>query len=443
MLVSASKQTMTAHALFILQMAVIVTVAGLCGGLMSKLGQPRVVGEMIGGILLGRSVMGAWAPHIKDMLFPPGSLHTLELVSNLGLILYLFLEGLDLDVGTVWKQRSTALRVSLTSMGVPLALGLLLALAMHRNYAGTNTNLLSFLLFFGTAICTTAFPVLALILREHITKGDLGPTALVSAAIADVLGWTLLAVALTAVHTESSVKTLMLRLAILLLYVVALLGVFRPLAAKLIAWRGAPRFSRLLLGVFLVGALLSAFATDRLGVHALFGAFLAGICLPRVPRWKRQLMRSIHPLVSILLLPVFFAVTGMSADFGALLHLRAALWALAILVVAIVGKVGGTYYAARKANMSGENALALGILMNTRGLVDLIVLNMAYEAGVFNRELFSAFILMALVTTAMTVPLLQWTQRRAASREAKNNPIESDAVEGTIENNSVESSIAS
>ena len=235
----------------------------------------------------------------------------------------------------------------------------------------------------------------------------------------------------------------MLRLAILLFYVVALLGVFRPLAAKLIAWRGAPRFSRLLLGVFLVGALLSAFATERLGVHALFGAFLAGICLPRVPRWKRQLMRSIHPLVSILLLPVFFAVTGMSADFGALLHLRAALWALAILVVAIVGKVGGTYYAARKANMSEDNALALGILMNTRGLVDLIVLNMAYEAGVFNRELFSAFILMALVTTAMTAPLLQWTQRRAASREAKNNPIESDAVEGTIDNDSVESSVAS
>jgi len=410
---------MTAHALFILQMAVIVTVAGICGGVLHKFGQPRVVGEMIGGILLGRSVMGAWAPHIKQILFPTDSLHTLELVSNLGLILYLFLEGLDLDVDAVWKQRSTALRVSLTSLGVPLALGLLLALAMHRSFVGTNPSLLSFLLFFGTAICTTAFPVLALILREHAVEGNLGTTALVSAAIADVLGWTLLAVALTVVNAGSSMKTLALRLLILLVYVLVLLGAFRPLAAKLIAWRGAPRFSRLLLGVFLVGALLSAFATERLGVHALFGAFLAGICLPRVPHWKRQLEQSIQPLVSILLLPVYFAVTGMNTEFGMLFHLRAALWTAVILVVAVGGKIGGTYYAARKSQLNQENALSLGILMNTRGLVDLIVLNLAYQAGIFNRELFSAFILMALVTTAMTVPLLQWVQRRAANHPAE------------------------
>ncbi len=405
---------MTDHALFILQMAVIVTVAGLCGGLLRRFGQPRVVGEMIGGILLGRSVMGTWAPHIKHFLFPASSLPTLELVSNLGLILYLFLEGLDLDVGAVWKQRGTALRVSMASMGVPLALGLMLAMAMYRSYVGTTPGMLGFLLFFGTAISTTAFPVLALMIRDHTPEGDVGSTALVSAAIADVVGWTLLAVALTVVNAGTSAKTLVLRLAILLVYVVALLGVFRPLAGRLIAWRGAPRFSRLLLGVFLVGALLSAFATERLGVHALFGAFLAGICLPRVPQWKRQLEQSIHPLVSILLLPVFFAVTGMNAEFGALLHLRPALWTLVILLVAMMGKIGGTYWAARKAALSEENALSLGILMNTRGLVDLIVLNMAYQAGVFNRELFSAFILMALVTTAATVPLLEWVRRRYA-----------------------------
>lgn len=414
---------MNTHSLFILQMAVIVTVAGLCGGLLRKFGQPRVVGEMIGGILLGRSVMGAWAPHFKQMLFPADSLHTLELVSNLGLILYLFLEGMDLDVGAVWKQRATALRVSIFSMGVPMVLGFLLALHLHRNYAGPNAGLPSFLLFFGTAISTTAFPVLALILREHAQEGDLGPTALVSAAIADVLGWTMLAVALTVVNAGSSMKTLALRLLILLVYVVALLGVFRPLAEKLVAWRGAPRFSRLLLGAFLVGALLSAFATERLGVHALFGAFLAGICLPRVPHWRRQLEQSIHPLVSILLLPVFFAVTGMNTDFMALGHLHIALWTLLILVIAITGKVSGTYYAARKASMNQKDSLSLGILMNTRGLVDLVVLNIAYEAGVFNRELFSAFVLMALVTTAMTAPLLKWVQRKEAQTS-----IESPAI---------------
>lgn len=413
---------MNAHSLFILQMAVIVTVAGLCGGVLRKFGQPRVVGEMIGGILLGRSVMGAWAPHFKQMLFPSASLPTLELVSNLGLILYLFLEGMDLDVGAVWKQRGTALRVSTFSMGVPLAMGLVVALLMHRTYAGPNSGLLSFLLFFGTAISTTAFPVLALIIREHAIEGDLGPTALVSAAIADVLGWTLLAVALTVVNAGSSMKTLGLRLLILLLYVVVLLGAVRPLAEKLVAWRGAPRFSRLLLGAFMVGALLSAFATERLGVHALFGAFLAGICMPRVPHWRRQLEQSIHPLVSILLLPVFFAVTGMNAEFRELYHLHIAMWTLVILVVAITGKMGGTYYAARKASMSPNDSLSMGILMNTRGLVDLVVLNIAYDAGVFNRELFSAFVLMALVTTAMTSPLLKWVERRAAAKAETGTP---------------------
>ena len=413
---------MNAHSLFILQMAVIVTVAGLCGGLLHKFGQPRVVGEMIGGILLGRSVMGAWAPNIKHLLFPTDSLHTLELVSNLGLILYLFLEGMDLDVSAVWKQRGTAFRVSTFSMGVPLALGLVVALLMHRNYAGSNNGLLSFLLFFGTAISTTAFPVLALIIREHAVEGDLGPTALVSAAIADVLGWTLLAVALTVVNAGSSMRTLGLRLLILLFYVAILLGVLRPLAEKLVAWRGAPRFSRLLLGAFMVGALLSAFATERLGVHALFGAFLAGICLPRVPHWRRQLEQSIHPLVSILLLPVFFAVTGMNTEFKELAQPRVALWTIAILVVAVFGKVGGTYYAARKASMNPDDSLSMGILMNTRGLVDLVVLNIAYEAGVFNRELFSAFVLMALVTTAMTSPLLKWVERRAAAKASVESP---------------------
>ena len=405
---------MSVHSQFILQIAVIVTVAGLCGGLLRRFGQPRVVGEMIGGILLGRSAMGAWLPQVRAMLFPPGSLHTLELVSNLGLILYLFLEGLDLDVGAVWKQRHVALRVSAASMGIPLAAGVLLALPMYHVYAGVNRNHLAFFLFFGTAICTTAFPVLALIIREQALEGDLGSMALVSAAIADVLGWTLLAIALTVVNVGSSIETLALRLLILLVYVVFLLGAFRPLAEMVIRWRGAPRFSRLLLGCFLVAALLSAFATERLGVHALFGAFLAGVCLPRVPQWKQQLEQAIHPLVSILLLPVFFAVTGMNTQFGALLHPGIALWTAAILIVAIGGKVGGTFYAARKSNLDQQQALTLGILMNTRGLVDLIVLGLALSAGVFNRELFSAFILMALVTTAMTVPLLRWAQRRAA-----------------------------
>lgn len=405
---------MSSLALFLLQIAVIVLVTGLCGVLLGKLGQPRVVGEMLGGILLGRSVFGYAAPHLIAQLFPPSSLHTLSLVSELGMVLYLFLEGMNLDFESVWQQRQTALKISLASMAIPFLLGCGLGWIMYRNFHGVAGNKAAFLLFLGVSLSTTAFPVLARMLRDQNT-GDvkLNTLALVCAAIADVMGWMLLAVALMIDKAGVSPWMLLFKMFLLVLFGVFMLGVVRPALAKLVRWKGAPNISQLLLAVFLVFILGSAFVTERLGVHALFGAFLAGMCIPRLHHWHRQLDRTIHPLVSVLLLPVFFAVTGIHTEFRDLGSKSVLLWFVILLTVAVVGKVGGTYYASRKSNLPQRESLLLGFLMNTRGLVDLVVVNLAFQAGAINTQLFTILVLVALITTAMTAPSLKFLKKKS------------------------------
>ena len=200
---------------------------------------------------------------------------------------------------------------------------------------------------------------------------------------------------------------LLFKMFLLIVFGAFLLGIVRPLLSKLVRWRGAPNISQLMLGVFLVFILGCAFVTERLGVHALFGAFMAGMCIPRLHHWHRQLERTIHPLVSVLLLPVFFAVTGIHTEFRDLGGRSVLLWFLLLLAVAIVGKVGGTYYGSRKSDLPQREALLLGFLMNTRGLVDLVVVNLALQTGAINTQLFTILILVALITTAMTAPSLK------------------------------------
>src|SRR5487761_1496631 len=404
---------MSTLALFLLQIAVIVMVTGLCGVLLGWLGQPRVVGEMLGGILLGRSVFGYAAPRLIANLFPPNSLHTLMLVSELCMVLYLFLEGMNLDFEAVWKQRQTAMKISMVSLALPFASGCGLGLLMYRNFHGTNANQAAFLLFVGVGLSTTAFPVLARMLRDHGTgAAKLNMLALVCAAIADVAGWMLLAVALMIDSANISPWTLLLKMFLLVLFGAFLLGIVRPALRRLVRWKGAPNISHLLLAIFLVFILFCAFVTERLGVHALFGAFMAGMCVPRLHHWHRQLDRTIHPLVSVLLLPVFFAVTGIHTEFRDLGGKNVLLWFLILLFVAVAGKVGGTYFGARKSNLPPRESMLLGFLMNTRGLIDLVVVNLALQAGAINTQLFTILVLVALITTAMTAPALKMLRKK-------------------------------
>jgi len=404
---------MSGLALFLLQIAVIVMITGLCGVILGWFGQPRVVGEMLGGILLGRSVFGLAAPHLITRLFPPNSLYTLSLVSELGMVLYLFLEGMNLDFEAVWAQRQTAMKISLLSMAVPFLFGCGMGVLMHSRFHGTAGNKIAFMLFVGVGLSTTAFPVLARMLRDKST-GDkkLDMLAMVCAAIADVLGWILLAVALMINSSAASPLELIFKMFLLILFGAFLLGIVRPALGKLVRWKGAPNITQVLLAVFLVFILFCAFVTERLGVHALFGAFLAGMCVPRLHHWHRQLERTIHPLVSVLLLPVFFAVTGIHTEFGALGG-GVFWWLIAVLTVAIVGKIGGTYYGARKlSHLPERESTVLAFLMNTRGLVDLVVVTLALEAGAINTQLFTILVIVALVTTAMTAPAMKLLQKK-------------------------------
>ncbi len=404
---------MSALALFLLQIAIIVLTTGLCGVLLGRLGQPRVVGEMLGGILLGRSVFGYAAPHLIAQLFPPNSLHILSLVSELGMVLYLFLEGMNLDFGAVWEQRQTALKISLLSMAVPFLMGCGLGVVMHSRFHGVAGNKIAFLLFVGVGLSTTAFPVLARMLRDQSTGEErLNMLALVCAAIADVLGWMLLAIALMINNKGASPWVLLWKMFLLVLFGAFLLGIVRPVLGKVVRWKGAPNISQVLLAVFLVFILGCAFITERLGVHALFGAFLAGMCVPKLHHWHRQLERTIHPLVSVLLLPVFFAVTGIHTEFRQLGGKSVLGWFILLLVIAVVGKIGGTYYGARLSHVAKRESLLLGFLMNTRGLVDLVVVNLALEAGAINTQLFTILVIIALITTAMTAPALNLLKKK-------------------------------
>lgn len=404
---------MSTLALFLLQIVVIVIVTSLCGTVLGKLGQPHVVGEMVGGIVLGRSIFGYAAPHLVAQLFPPNSLHTLSLVSELGMVLYLFLEGMNLDFEAVWQHRQTAVKISLLSMVVPFGLGAGLGLLMHKSFHGTGSNKIAFLLFVGVSLSTTAFPVLARMLRDRST-GDakLNTLALVCAAIADVVGWMLLAIALMVGNAGASPWVLAVKMFLLVLFGAFLLGIVRPALGHLVRWRGAPNISQFLLGVLMVFILFCAFVTERLGVHALFGAFLAGMCMPKLHHWHRQLERTINPLVSVLLLPVFFAVTGIHTEFRDLGGRNVLLWFVVLLAVAIGGKIGGTYYGARLSQLSPHDSLLMGFLMNTRGLVDLVVVTLALEAGAIDTQLFTILVLVALITTAMTAPAMKLLARK-------------------------------
>jgi Kef-type K+ transport system membrane component KefB len=403
--------------LLLIQMAIVLLITVACGWLALKVGQARVIGEIIGGILIGPSVFGRFAPHLSASLFPISSFGPFETLSTVGLVLFLFLIGMELDYEQLYRQRATAVVASGMSILLPFAMGALLAHPLRIRFAAHGIGSIPFVLFLGIAMSITAFPVLARILEERNLQGTaLGATAILCAAVDDVVAWSLLALALALIGNQDAPSSLLLRLTGLVIYLFLMLGVLRPFAAYLVR-RNKPALTLELLGVVVAGALLSASATDKIGVHPLFGAFLFGVCFPRVPHWQVALRERLDMLVSVLLLPLFFALTGMRTRLDLLNDGAMWLWAGLVLFAAVFGKMGGAALAARWTGQSWRDAVALGALLNTRGLVELIVLNIAYSIGAFTPTLFTMLVVMALVTTMMTTPILSLLGIRGTAKK--------------------------
>lgn len=409
--------------LLLVEISVILLVTAACGWLAKRIGQARVIGEIIGGILIGPSVLGRLAPDLSSHLFSKSTSAAFDSLSTLGLVLFLFLVGIELDFDELLKHRKTALLASALSITIPFATGALLAHSLRIRFAPQGIGSLPFVLFLGIAMSITAFPVLARILEERGLQGTpVGTMAIFCAAVDDVSAWSLLAFTLALMGKGDHAASVSTRMLTLVVYLAAMVFVIRPLgnwASK--RHKDGSALSLELLSVIIAGVLLSAAATDFIGVHPLFGAFLAGVCFPRIPRWQAAIRTQMDMIVSVLLLPLFFALTGLRTRLDLLSNPNMWLWAGIVFVAAVVGKMSGAAMAARWAGQSWKDALTLGALLNTRGLVELIVLNIAYNTGVFSPTLFTMLVLMALGTTMTTVPILNLLGVRSNRNTRKPN----------------------
>jgi len=361
--------------LFILQIIVILAMARGMGRLFRKIHQPQVVGEMAAGILLGPSLFGWLAPGVFNRLFPPESLSHLNALSQIGLIIFMFLIGLELDLKILKGRRSTALVTSPMSIIVPFGLGVLLAIYLYPRFSNDSVSFLVFLLFIGTAMSITAFPVLARILAErNLLRTELGAVAIACAALDDVTGWMILAVVLLLARASEASLPVWMIVVGLGIYLLLMMGLLRQVMRKVedgYEKRGAVTQS--LLAMILLFLLASAWVTESLGIHALFGAFMAGVVMPRRPGFVHALTEKLNDITVVLLLPLFFAFTGLRTSIGLVNGWQ--LWLICglIILTALAGKFGGGVFPARWTGMSWREASALGILMNTRGLMELVL----------------------------------------------------------------------
>lgn len=399
-------------ALVFIDIAIIMVVARLFGRLAIKIGQPPVVGEIVAGIAMGPSLLGLLPGDLDGRLFPPEVLPYLNILAQLGLVLFMFIVGLELDMLLIRGREKIAGTISAASVALPFALGAGLALVlypMHDETAAGPVAPIALALFLGVAMSITAFPVLARILTDRgMHRTPIGVLALACAAVDDIIAWTLLAFVVAVVQGNGPLDVLRIVL-LTAVFAAVMFGVVRPLLKRLNDWyRRVGRLTPDILSVVLIGVLASAFVTEMIGIHAIFGAFVFGAVMPRrdAADLTHEILERLEQVSVLLLLPLFFVVTGLSTNILGLTG--GGLWQLAlILLVAIGGKFAGAYAGARAMKVRSRQATALGLLMNTRGLTELVILNVGKQLGVLDDELFTMLVLMALITTAMTGPLLK------------------------------------
>lgn len=361
---------------------------------------------MFAGILLGPSFVGQLLPSLESRLFPAASLPSLYLISQLGVVLYMFVVGMDVDVDRLRSRARATVFISNAGIVVPFLLGVGLSWFLYEEYAPRGVAHLTFALFIGIAMSITAFPVLARILAERgLTDTDIGNTAIGCAAVDDVSAWCLLALALAIGQGHGFAQPILAVAMTAAVAAIALLLV-RPRATLLFDVGGTGRLPRATLLRALIFLFVAAWATEAIGVHALFGAFIAGVAVAGADSIRRPLRQAIEPVTSTLLLPLFFAYAGLRTEVGTL---SADAWVACalVLIAAVAGKFGAISFAARIHGFSWRDAVALGALMNTRGLMELVVLNIGYDLGILSAQMYTMMVIMALTTTCMAGPVLR------------------------------------
>lgn len=416
--------------LLLLQIIVILAVARVFGTLLTWIGQPSVVGEIIAGIFLGPSVVGYFFPEFSAFLFPVDSQKTLQFLSQIGLAFFMFIVGMELDLEKLKNKAHNALVISHASIIVPFFLGILLAAHIYVEFAPAKVSFLAFSLFMGIAMSITAFPVLARIVQERgLTKTPLGAMVITCAAADDVTAWCILA-AVIAIVKAGSIVSALFTIGLAAIFVVFMLYAVRPWIRKLsTSIVEKDKISKPVVAIAFFILLMSAYIAELIGIHALFGAFIAGVIMPQNMKFKDLLAGKVEDVSVLLLLPIFFAFTGLRTHVE-LLN-QGHLWGTCMLVilVAVGGKFGGSALSAKLVGQSWKDSLSIGALMNTRGLMELIVLNIGLDLKILSPEIFSIMVLMALATTFMTGPslsLINFVSKKIDEFKGKKIPINKD-----------------
>lgn len=394
-------------ALLLAQIITIILVAKLFGFICTKLKQPSVIGEMIAGIVMGPSLFGLYFPELSAFIFPAESLPNLQFLSQIGLILFMFIVGMELDLSVLRKKAHDAVVISHASIIIPFTLGIGLSYFIYQEFAPDGVQFSSFALFMAIAMSITAFPVLARIVQErNLHKTKIGTVVITCAAADDITAWCILAAVIAIVKAGSfSGSVFVILMAIL--YVFIMIKAVRPFLSRIAeSQRGKGFISKGFVAIFFLVLIISSYATEVIGIHALFGAFMAGAIMPENVKFRNLFIEKVEDVALVLLLPLFFVFTGLRTQIGLLNDIH--LWQTGgfIILTAVVGKFAGSAFAAKFLKMSWKDSLTIGALMNTRGLTELIVLNIGYDLGVLGPELFAMLVIMALFTTFMTGPCL-------------------------------------
>lgn len=399
-------------AILLAQIVTIIITSRVFGWICKKIGQPMVIGEIIAGIALGPSLVGLYFPEFSAALFPVKSLGNLQFLSQVGLILFMFMVGMELDLKMLKNKARDAVVISQTSIIIPFTLGVGLAYFIYQSFAPQNVQFISYALFIGIAMSITAFPVLARIVHERgIHKTPLGVVVITCAAVDDITAWCLLAAVIAIVKAGSFVSSLYIIL-MAIVYVLIMLKLVRPFLKRVgELYPTRENMSKPIVALFFLTLIISSLVTEVIGIHALFGAFMAGAIMPDNMKFRNILIEKVEDVALVLLLPLFFVFTGLRTQIGLLNDPY--LWQITglIILVAVTGKFIGSAFTAKIMGQSWRDSLSIGALMNTRGLMELVVLNIGYDLGVLSPQIFAMMVIMALVTTFMTGPALDLINR--------------------------------